>query len=89
MSRALAHTDSRARCAWTASEVRRDRSGEDAGRRTMLGVRREGVTAAAGKLHKLGAIHYVRGKITCWTGRSSSSSAASITPSSRRKVIDS
>jgi Mn-dependent DtxR family transcriptional regulator len=29
----------------------------------MLGVRREGVTEAAGKLHKAGVIEYSRGRI--------------------------
>ena len=53
----------------------------------MLGVRREGVTEAAGKLQKLGAIATSAGTSRCWTGRCSSSCAASATRSSRRKPI--
>ena len=34
---------------------------------SLLGVRREGVTAAAGKLQKLGVIAYIRGQITVLT----------------------
>ena len=53
----------------------------------MLGVRREGVTEAAGKLQKLGAISTSAGASLCWTVRRSRSFAASAMRSSRRKPI--
>ena len=53
----------------------------------MLGVRREGVTEAAGKLQKAGLIQYRRGRITVLDRRRpGSSAAASATRWSRRNT---
>ena len=46
----------------------------------MLGVRREGVTGAAGQLQKDGLINYSRGHITVTTGRGSKRGSANATP---------
>jgi CRP-like cAMP-binding protein len=55
-------------CRWLLLSLDRLESGELAMTQeliaNMLGVRREGVTEAAGKLQKAGLIHYQRGKIT-------------------------
>jgi CRP-like cAMP-binding protein len=51
----------------------------------MLGVRREGVTEAGGKLQKLGVIEYSRGKKSRYrTGQSWSNCVASVMRYSRR-----
>ena len=46
----------------------------------MLGVRREGVTAAAGKLQKLGVIATSAGRSRCSTGQSSKSCRVNAMP---------
>ena len=54
----------------------------------MLGVRREGVTEAAGKLDKLGVIRYARGHITVLDRpQARGSSAANAMRWSRKRVI--
>jgi hypothetical protein len=53
----------------------------------MLGVRREGVTEAAGKLQKQGVIEYSRGQITVVDRLRFNGCVASATPWSRKKAI--
>jgi hypothetical protein len=51
---------------------------------SMLGVRREGVTEAAGKQQKSRVIQYNVGRLHCWIGRGWSSSRVSVMPWSRQ-----
>ena len=62
------HTVDQQLCRWLLLSLDRLRSAELSMTQeliaNMLGVRREGVTEAAGKLQKLGVIAYRRGRIT-------------------------
>ena len=82
------HTIEQQLCRWLLLTLDRLPSGELVMTQELvasaLGVRREGITEAAGNLQRAGVIRYRRGHISVLGGRAWSPARASATPSSRR-----